>query len=202
MYNNFKQFISDIYFVISNLFRVWEMLIAKRVSRAFAEKIMLAVTAVNECVHCSRGHTILALVNGVEQSEIDQLLAQDINQSVDEYEATALAFTQNYAESERNPEPAALAVLEEKYGKKIARDIILYIRLISTGNLLGNTLDVFLARFKGERQEHGNLSFELIFIMVLPFLIIMVPILYLPIIPEIIAVKLRKSRDTGPLTPH
>jgi AhpD family alkylhydroperoxidase len=199
MYNNFKQFIGDIYFVISNLPRAWEMLIAKRVSRAFAEKIMLAVTAVNECVYCSRGHTKLALINGVEQSDIDQLLAQDISQSVDEYEATALAFAQHYAESERNPDPAAQAALEETYGKKIARDIILYIRMISTGNLLGNTLGGFLARFKGESPNQGNLLFELIFMMVLPLALMTVPILYLPIIPEIIAERLGKPRDTGPL---
>jgi AhpD family alkylhydroperoxidase len=197
MYNNFKQFICDICFVISRLPRAWETLIAKRVSRAFAEKIMLAVTAVNECVHCSRGHSKLALVNGAEQSEIDQLLAQDIGQNVDEYEVTALAFAQHYAESERNPDPAALAALEEMYGKKIARDIILYTRMISIANLVGNTLDGFLARFRGESPDQGKLFFELIFMMVLPLVLMIVPILYLPITPEIIAVMLGKSRDTG-----
>ena len=200
MYNSFRLFFSDIWFVISRPFSVWRMLTASRVSRAFAEKILLAVTAVNDCVYCSRGHAKLALVNGVEQSEIDQLLAQDIGQSVDEYEATALAFAQHYAESERNPDPAALAALEEKYGKKIARDIILYIRLISVGNLLGNTLDGFLARFKGEGRDDSNLFFELIFVMMLPLVSLIALILYIPIIPEIIAVRLGKSRDTGPLT--
>jgi AhpD family alkylhydroperoxidase len=199
MYNSFKQFFGDIFFLISRLLRVWETLIAKRVSRAFAEKIMLAVTAVNECVHCSRAHTKVALVQGVEQSEIDQLLAQDIGRNVDEYEVTALAFAQHYAESDRNPDPAALAALEEMYGKKIARDIILYTRMIFIGNLIGNTLDGFLARFRGESPDQGKLFFELVFMMVLPLVLMIVPILYFPIIPEIIAVRLGKSRDAGPL---
>jgi len=201
-YNGFGQFFADIWFVIANLFRVWEMLIAERVARPFAEKIMLAVTAVNDCVYCSRGHTKLALISGVEQSEIDQLLAQDIGQSVDEYEATGLAFAQHYAESERNPDPAALAALEEKYGEKIARDIVLYARLISTGNLIGNTLDGFLARFKGEGRDDGNLFFELVFVLVLPLVLIIVPILYLPVVPKIIVLRLGKSRNTGTPSSH
>ena len=190
-YDSFRHFFADIWFVIYSLPRAWETLIAKRVSRAFAEKIMLTVTAVNDCVYCSRGHAKLALISGVDQSEIDQLLAQDIGQSVDEYEATALAFAQHYAESELNPDPAALAALEDKYGEKIARDNILYVRLISVGNLIGNTLGGFLARFKGEGPDDRNLFFELIFVLLLPLVSIIALVLYVPIIPEIIAARRR-----------
>jgi len=197
VYTKFKQFFADIFFVIYSLPRAWETLIAKRVSRAFAEKIMLAVTAVNDCVYCSRGHTKLALVSGVEQSEIDELLAQDIGQSVNEYEATALAFAQHYAESERNPDPAAVTALEDKYSEKIVRDIILYIRLISVGNLIGNTLGGFLARFKGESLDNGNLFLEIIFVLLLPLVSVIALVLYIPIFPEIIAARLGKSRNSG-----
>jgi len=202
IYAGFTQFLVDIWFVICSLPQAWGTFIAKRVSRAFAEKIMLAVTAVNDCVYCSRGHTKLALISGVEQSEIDQLLEHDIGQSVNEYEATALAFAQHYAESERNPDPAALTALKDKYGEQIAQDIILYIRLISVGNLIGNTLDTFLARFKGDAPDDSNLFFELIFVLLLPFVSIIALVLYIPMIPEIIAARFGKSHNSGPVAPH
>ncbi len=39
-----------------------------RVSDAFAEKIMLAVTGVNECVNCSYRHTKSALEQGMRRT--------------------------------------------------------------------------------------------------------------------------------------
>jgi hypothetical protein len=45
-YAGFGQFIADLWFVISSIFRAWDTLTANRVSRALAEKIMLAVTCI------------------------------------------------------------------------------------------------------------------------------------------------------------
>ena len=202
IYGSFRQYFGDIWFILSHLFVVWRMLAAQRVSQAFAEKIMIAVTVVNDCVYCSRGHTLMALASGVDQSEVDQLLAQDIGQGVDEYESTGLAYAQHYAESESKPDPSATAALQEKYGSRVAQDIVLYIRLITIGNLVGNTFDHFLARFRGDKPEGGKLAFELVFMMLLPLAILFVPLVYLPVIHRMIAewfVKWRNPDGKNPL---
>ncbi len=49
-----------------------------RISRAFSEKIMLAVTGVNECAYCSYLHAQTALEGGVNTTEIQKLLAGEL----------------------------------------------------------------------------------------------------------------------------
>ena len=162
----FRQLKQDRVFLFSNSKRLKHLKSETRVSRAFGEKIMLAVTAVNDCVHCARFHTSLALLNGVERDEVRALLAQEINQDVDDYEAVALNFAQHYAESERHPDPEILREFYETYGKETADDIMLYIRLIFLGNLSGNTFDGFISRLRGKPAENSSLLFELYFVTV------------------------------------
>jgi len=67
------------------------------VSRAFVERIMLAVTQVNGCRYCSYAHTHMALQAGVTEDEMRQLLAGQFFRSP-AAEIVALAFAQRYAE--------------------------------------------------------------------------------------------------------
>ena len=48
-----------------------------RVSRAFAEKIMMVVTSVNGCRYCSYGHSRAALAAGIPESELQKIMALD-----------------------------------------------------------------------------------------------------------------------------
>ncbi|WP_254522478.1 carboxymuconolactone decarboxylase family protein [Natrinema caseinilyticum] len=114
---------------------------ADRVSEQFAEKIMLAVTAVNECQYCTRYHTDLARETGVDRETIAQILENDVGSAVDDGELPALQFAQRYAETDENPGPDALAALRDEYGRDTAADILAFIRAIYFGNLLGNTYD-------------------------------------------------------------
>ena len=59
-----KEFFNDIIFLFHNFNRIFEALKAKRINKQFREKILLAVTAVNECKYCSFGHSLMALKNG------------------------------------------------------------------------------------------------------------------------------------------
>lgn len=184
---SFKLFFGDLFYMVTHGISVLETLFAKRLPRATVEKIMLATTAVNDCAHCSRLHSTLALINGVDQSEIDEILAFDVMTSVEPEERVALAFAQHYAEHDRQPDPQALRTLYQEYGKKKANDIIHYIRMIYIGNLIGNTVDGFVSRFKGIKPDNGNLPFE---VFLLIFCLCLLPI----IIPAGLFIQYRKWR--------
>ncbi len=132
----------------------------KRVSRAFAERIMLAVTGVNGCRYCSYGHARAAAQMGVSEEEVAQLLSGDLGQVAPE-EAVALAFAVHYAETGGRPEPEMASRLELTYGTDMARDVLTVIRLITLGNLAGNTFDVFRDRLRGRPAEGSTWQGEL-----------------------------------------
>lgn len=132
-----------------------------RISRAFAEKIMLAVTAVNDCRYCSYGHARMALASGVSQREIDLLLSGDVGHTSPQ-EAPALLFAQHYAESGGCPDAEAYERLVDAYGERGARHVLAYIRMITVGNLLGNTLDALLGRLRGRPVAGSSLRQEVL----------------------------------------
>lgn len=147
-----------------------------RVSKAFAEKIMLAVTRVNGCRWCNYGHTQAALAAGVTDAEIQHLMAQDIG-AFPEEEAVALAYAQHYAECKDNPDPAAWQRVVDYYGPEMARDIQAYIRMITMGNLYGNTFDALLARLQGQPSPESTLADELLVIVVPLVVLLGLPLL-------------------------
>jgi len=69
---------------------------SKRISKAFAERIMLAVSAVNGCRYCSYGHVRSALKYGVSSEEVDLLLRGEVGHVASD-EVPALLFAQHYA---------------------------------------------------------------------------------------------------------
>lgn len=117
----------------------------RRVSRTFAEKIMLAVTQVNDCRYCSYFHSRQALAAGVTAAEVEQLLSGELGAFPPE-QTPALLFAQHYAEQSGQPDPQAWQRLVDFYGPEMARDIQAYIRMIMIGNLAGNTFDWLLYR--------------------------------------------------------
>ena len=190
-------FFQDISFMALRVFALVDTVRSRRISSQFAEKIMLATTAVNECVYCARMHTQTALNNGVAADEITELLSSDLNRAVDSYEYKALCFAQHYAETDRNPLPAEVDSLVQFYGKEKANDIMMYIRTIYIGNLTGNTFDALRSRLKGKPHPDGNLFFELFLFLV------MVPLLAILAVPGLALVALVSrlipaTRSLGP----
>ncbi len=120
-----------------------------RVSKAFMERIMMAVTEVNGCRYCSYFHSQVALKAGIEKHEIEQTLAGDFGMAPDG-ELDALYFAQHYAESGGRPQAEALQCLIDTYGEAKARDILAYIRAIMVGNAWGNMFDSLRLRLKGK----------------------------------------------------
>lgn len=131
-----------------------------RISKAFAEKIMLVVTSVNGCRYCSYAHSRAALAAGVSEQEMQSLLALDLG-TFPINEVTALTFAQHYAESNGQPDPAAWQQVVVYYGEETAHDILAYLRMITFGNLLGNTFDALLSRIAGKPAPDSSLWNEL-----------------------------------------
>jgi AhpD family alkylhydroperoxidase len=131
-----------------------------RISKAFAEKIMLAVTRVNGCRYCAYGQTRAALAMGVPDAELQMIMAGELG-GFPERETVALTFAQHYAESYCRPDPAAWQRLADYYGLETARDIQAYLRMITFGNLFGNTFNALLSRLAGKPAEGSSLWSEL-----------------------------------------
>ena len=122
-----------------------------RVDRAFVEKIMMAVTAVNGCRYCAYFHTRQALKEGVPSEEIAKILSLELGDFPPE-EAVALAFAQHWAETEGQPNPDAEHRFREYYGPQVSADILNWMHMITMGNLLGNSWDALLWRVGIQRR--------------------------------------------------
>jgi AhpD family alkylhydroperoxidase len=143
-----KSFQSDLQAVLENMDMFRAARRSRRVDSSFAERIMLAVTQVNGCRYCAFGHARAALQAGVDQEEISQLLSGEW-ETLPPDQVPALLFAQHYAETAGNPDPQTWEHLVTLYGEPTAQDILANIRMITMGNLLGNTFDALLSRFKG-----------------------------------------------------
>ncbi len=151
-----RAFVRDLGEVLAHLPSFRETARSERVSRSFAEKIMLAVTQVNGCRYCAYGHTRAALAAGVDAEEIAQILAGDLEGFTQE-EAVALAFAQHWAEMGGQPDPDVERRFRAYYGPDVGEDILNWMRMIQMGNLMGNTFDALLyhlgIRRRPVRQE-------------------------------------------------
>jgi len=157
----FKSFRRDISYMRKNRSKIKEFRKAKRLSQQFRERIMLAVTAVNECRYCAWGHSLMALNYGCTEEEIEQIMEHDFG-SCNPDEVTGLAYAQHYAETGGLPTEDVKQKLVDFYGEQKAQDIQLTINMVTIGNLLGNTFDAFESRFKRLPPENGSFLFELI----------------------------------------
>lgn len=121
---------------------------------------MLAVTNVNQCRYCNFGHTRAALAAGVSNADIRNLALGEFDK-LPEDEIVALIFAQHYAETGGDPDPEAWSKLQDTYGEDTARDIRVYIRMITIGNLSGNTFDALISRLKFNPAPDSSLTQEL-----------------------------------------
>ena len=111
---------------------------------------MLAVTEVNQCRYCADFHVKLALEAGLSQEEIEQLLAGVIQQCPPD-EALAILYARHWAEQAGRPDPEIRQKLVENYGEAKSAAIDIVLRMIQSGNLLGNTFDYLKYRISGGR---------------------------------------------------
>ena len=126
----------------------------ERISPEFSERIMLAVTAVNQCAYCSFLHTRTALEKGVDVESIHKILEGEIG-SFSDVEIPAVLYGQHFAETKGVVSREARDRFITAYGPYKARHIESYILMVCFGNLCSNTVYV---RENGEpSQKHKGL---------------------------------------------
>jgi len=125
--------------------RVRALMKGKLIDAAFRERLMLAVTEVNRCRYCQYAHARMALIAGLAQSDVDSLVAGNLQGSPPE-QVPALLYAQHWAETEADPDLAARRRVLEVYGSEQLGSIELSLRMIRVGNLIGNTWDYLLYR--------------------------------------------------------
>lgn len=125
-------------------------------SPALREKVMLAVTSVNDCRYCSWVHTGLALENGVDLSELQHVLDTQHFGDLSEKEAVAVLFGKHFADTSRQPSKDAESALQRAWSDTERAEIMAYIHAIYFANLSGNSADAWLARLRGVPVENGH----------------------------------------------
>ena len=169
------RFFADLLYIVS---KSYLMLLPKyKISHALMEKIMLAVTSVNDCRYCTWFHVRQAKKVRISQQEIQSILTHQIGQEMNPDEYPAILFAYHFAESNRKPEADMLHELQNHYGPK-SKGVIYAIRMIYFGNLCGNTFDAFLSRFKGQKAAGSSFVSEaIIALLSAPVLLPLVPVL-------------------------
>jgi len=122
-----------------------------KTSKVLREKVMLGVTAVNDCRYCVWGHTHWATSQGIQLQAINQILSlqNEKLQAHDPAEAAAILFGQRYAEQLDRIDPDALKLLGSHFSQSEIREIVGYVYFITFTNLSGNTVDAVLERVLG-----------------------------------------------------
>jgi len=162
---NAKIFFSDLGFLIGHLPSVIGAMRDKALGMDFIEKTMMVVTGVNGCTYCTWFHANQAVKSGLSEAEILDTFNLQFQADADPHTLPALLFAQHYAETDRHPEPEMWQRVVDTYGETTANHIMMVIRVIFFGNLIGNTFDAVLARCRGQGAEGSNRCFETFFFL-------------------------------------
>ena len=144
-YHNFRGILSDAKAVFSRRKQIKTLMRDGKISSAFRERIMLAVTEVNGCRYCQYAHAKMALEAGLSEGEIKSLSSGSFHNCPDE-EVPALLYAQHWAEKNGQPDLDTRQKVLDTYDERIVESMELAMRMIRMGNLLGNTWDYVLFR--------------------------------------------------------
>jgi AhpD family alkylhydroperoxidase len=158
-------FINDIGYLIKNSPQIICALQNKKINRALKEKVMSVVTAVNGCTYCAWFHAKQAVASGISEEEVKNMFNLQFHADASDFEMMALLYAQHFAETNRQPDYEMTKRLIDYYGDKTSKHLILFIRMIYFGNLIGNTWDAVLSRLKGNPAKESNIVFEFIFFL-------------------------------------
>lgn len=91
-----------------------------------------------------------------------------------------LAFARHYAETGGIPSDEMLESIRARLGARTCRDLVTFLRLVTMGVLVGNTVDAFFSRLAGHPSPYTTLGQELkilavFFLGIVPLL----PVMYL-----------------------
>ncbi len=143
-YHGPLDFLRDVRFLIGNRSLVKAAMQSGAISFGFRERLMMVVTEVNGCRYCTWYHSAQSIKAGLSDDELRDLLAGQIPEGAPADEVPALVYARHWAQSNGMPDPQASRLLAEAYSVERAAMINITLRMIRAGNLMGNTLDLFL----------------------------------------------------------
>lgn len=143
-YRGWKPLWKDLKYMFSRQKEIREAMRSDLITSAFRERLMLAVTEVNQCRYCRTFHVGQAREAGISTEEITQYLKGAIPADVPEDQKLAVCFAQHWAENETLPDPEFQAQVIQAYGEKGFQAMSIVLRMIWMGNLMGNTADYLL----------------------------------------------------------
>ncbi|MBN2535786.1 MAG: carboxymuconolactone decarboxylase family protein [Spirochaetales bacterium] len=136
----------------------------KIITPDFAERIMLAVTGVNDCVYCSYRHTKTALEKGVKLKEIQDLLKSEFGDSPEEQQV-ALLYAQHWTEYAGTPDKNMRKKMIEYYGIQKTKYIEFYMHIVYMGNIISNTVEAYKRKVV---PDSGRINFFLVYLLCAP----------------------------------
>jgi len=142
-YHGFGQFWRELRAVWRDRRELRGILKGRTLDPKFRERIMLAITAVNQCRYCSFAHTRIALREGLRREEIDGFFQGHL-ENVPEAERTAVLYAQHWAEKDGMPDGDMAERLRAECGEETAAHINATLRMMRLNNLTGNTVDWLL----------------------------------------------------------
>ena len=155
IYHGLGEFLTDLRIIMSRRREIRPLMQGDVITPAFRERLMLTVTAVNNCRFCSYGHARAALSEGVPQEEIEALGNGFFDDSPAE-EIPAMLYAQHWAETHGEPESSVRDRVVARYGESVVDAMELALRMIRMGNLSGNTFDYLLHRISFGRLGAWN----------------------------------------------
>jgi len=143
-YRGWKPLWKDLRYLFSNQDQIKEAMRSDLITGDFRERLMLAVTEVNQCRYCRTFHVGQAREAGVSSGEIATFLKGMIPEDVPEDQQLAVCYARHWAENDTISDPEFQEQVVQAYGENGFQAISMVLRMIWMGNLLGNSWDYFL----------------------------------------------------------
>ena len=143
-YQSWSNFWKDLKYLLSNRAQIKTAMSSPQLNPAFRERLMLAVTEVNLCRYCRTFHVGQARQAGIPIEEITIYLQGTIPDEVPEEQKLAVCYARHWAETNSQPDLDYIDQVKETYGDDGFKAINMVLRMITMGNLLGNTWDYLL----------------------------------------------------------
>jgi AhpD family alkylhydroperoxidase len=143
-YKSFGEFWGDIQHLLSRRLKTKQAMDGELISEAFRERLMNVVTEVNDCRYCRSFHLSQASRAGISKEELMKLTSGLISEDTPEDEIPALLYAQHWAEQNAQPDEKPVQELKEHYSEPEVEAIHIILRMIRSGNLIGNTFDYLL----------------------------------------------------------
>jgi AhpD family alkylhydroperoxidase len=145
-YSSPRKFWQDFRYMLSHRNQIKKAMQEEQISPAFRERLMIAVTEVNQCRYCRTFHIQRAYQAGLSKEEINNFLSGIIPEDIPLEEKIAVCYAQHWAENDGQPDEEYENQIRESFGEEGFDSIQMILRMIRMGNLLGNTWDYFLYR--------------------------------------------------------